>query len=134
LVPVTLLLAASPAAAQRLSPHDVTSVVVDGNRVSVYYGRPYITHPRTGEVRTIWGGLVPVGKVWRTGANEATLFITQQKILLGDAEIPAGAYTLFTLLKEDGSAELIVNRQIGQWGTQYDASQDFVRIPLEREE
>jgi hypothetical protein len=121
------------AQAPRVSGSEVTSVVVDGNRVTLAYGRPYAKDPKTGQVRKIWGGLVPFGQVWRTGANEATLLVTQQPIELGGTSIPAGAYTLFTLPNADGSAQLIINKQIGQWGTQYDQKQDFARVPLARE-
>lgn len=122
------------------TPHETTSAVIDGNRVILVYGRPFMKHPRTGKVRTIWGGeLVPAGKVWRTGADEATLLITQQSIELGGATIPAGAYTLWTLLNEDGSAKLIVNKQIGQWGADrdlkkiYDEANDVARVDLKKE-
>ncbi len=130
-----LMMSASLVLAQqrpRVSPHSATSAVVDGNRVSIFYGRPYIKDPRTSEPRKIWGGLVPFDRVWRTGANEATLLTTQQPVLIGDTQIPAGAYTLFTLPAGDGSATLIVNAQIGQWGNQYDESHDVARIKLER--
>jgi len=128
-------LSASPLLAQqkRISPHETVSAVVDGNRVTVVYGRPYTKDPKTGEPRKIWGGLVPFGKVWRTGADESTLLITQQPITMGDTTIPAGAYTLYTLPNEDGSAKLIVNKQIGQWGTQYDEKQDLARIDLKKD-
>src|SRR5687767_13285552 len=93
----TLLVASMPLMAQqkRVSPADVSGSVIGGNRVTVYYGRPYTKDPRTGEARKIWGGVVPFGKVWRTGANEATMLVTQQPIELGGATIPAGAVTLF---------------------------------------
>lgn len=141
LVPTLLALAAFtlaaslPVSAQspRVSGSEVTSVVVDGSRVTLAYGRPFSKDPKTGEARKIWGGLVPYGKVWRTGANEATLLVTQHPIELGGTLIPAGAYTLFSLPNEDGSAQLIVNKQIGQWGTQYDEKQDFARVPLSKE-
>src|SRR5436190_712367 len=125
----------SPLMAQqkRVSPHETISAVVDGNRVTVVYGRPYTKDPKTGEARKIWGTVVPFGKVWRTGADEATLFITQQPITLGGTDIPAGAYTLYTMPNEDGSAKLIVNKQLGQWGTQYDEKQDLARIDLKKE-
>src|SRR5450755_2419197 len=95
-------LSASPLMAQqkRVSPHDTISTVIDGNRVTVIYGRPYTKDPKTGEARKIWGTLVPFGKVWRTGADEATLLITQQDMQMGDATIPAGAYSLWTLPNE----------------------------------
>jgi hypothetical protein len=132
---IAALLGASPLMAQqkRVSPHETISQVSDGNRVTVVYGRPYTKDPHTGEARKIWGGLVPYGEPWRTGADEATLFITQKPILLGGTPIPAGAYTLFTLPAEDGSAKLIVSKQIGQWGTQYDEKQDFARVDLKKE-
>jgi hypothetical protein len=118
---------------QRVSPHETVSAVIDGNRVTVTYGRPYTKDPKTGEPRKIWGGLVPYGKVWRTGADEATTLITQKPLLFGDTTIPAGAYTLFTLPQEDGTAKLIVNKQLGQWGLQYDEKQDLARIDLKKD-
>jgi hypothetical protein len=132
---VTVAAAALPALAQqtRVSPHETISRVIGGNRVTVVYGRPYSKDPRSGEARKIWGGLVPYGKVWRTGSDEATLFITQQPIAIGDTTIPTGAYTLFTLPNEDGSAKLIFNKQLGQWGLQYDEKQDLARVDLKKE-
>ena len=130
-----LVLGALPAMAQqkRASPHETTSLVVDGNRVTLVYGRPYSKAPKTGETRKIWGTLVPYGKVWRTGADEATLLITQKPIKLGDLDLPAGAYTLFTLPTEDGKAKLIVSKQLGQWGLQYDEKNDLGRTDLKKE-
>ena len=118
---------------KRVSPHETVSAVIDGNRITVVYGRPYTKDPKSGEARKIWGGLVPYGKVWRTGADEATTLITQKPIVFGETTIPAGAYTLFTLPQEDGSAKLIVNKQLGQWGTQYDEKQDLARIDLKKD-
>jgi hypothetical protein len=129
------LLSALPLMAQqkRVSPHETISLNADGNRVTVVYGRPYTKDPKTGEPRKIWGGLVPYGKVWRTGADEATLLITQKPIVMGETTIPAGAYTLFTLPDESGATKLIINKQLGQWGLQYDEKQDLVRIDLKKE-
>ena len=131
------LVGATPLLAQhaRLSPHETVSADLGGGRVQVVYGRPYTKSPKDGTVRKIWGGLVPFGKVWRTGADEATLFITEKPLIVGDKnvgekEVPAGAYTLFMLPKEDGSAQLVINRQIGQWGETYDETQDLVRVDL----
>jgi hypothetical protein len=127
------LLVSAPLAA-RTSPHETVSVKIDGNRVTVVYGRPYSKNPKTGEIRKIWGELVPYGEIWRTGADEATLLITQKDIDLGGTTIPAGAYTLFTLPAKDGSAKLVVNRQIGQWGNDpYDASRELARIDLKED-
>src|SRR5438105_2506435 len=103
LVAAALMVGAAPVVAQqkRISPPDITGASIDGNRVTVWYSRPYTKDPNTGEPRKIWGGLVPYGKVWRTGANEATLMVTQQAIVMGGTPIPAGAYTLFTLPAAD---------------------------------
>jgi hypothetical protein len=124
--------AANPGYAQapRVSPPDIAGTVVDGNRVTIYYSRPYTKDPKTGAVRKIWGGLIPYGKIWRAGANEATLLVTQGPIEVGGQTIPAGAHTLFVLPEEDGKAQLIVSNQIGQWGLQYDEKQDLLRVPL----
>ncbi len=76
----------SPSMAQqhkRISPHETVSKVIDGNRVMVVYGRPYTKDPKSGQNRKIWGELVPYGEVWRTGADEATLLITQKPIVMG---------------------------------------------------
>lgn len=125
---------AKPAAkaTARVSPGEVTSTVVDGNRVTLAYSRPYTKDPKTGAARKIWGGLVPYGQVWRAGANEATLLITQQPIEIGGATVPAGAYTLFMLPAENGPSKLIINKQIGQWGSQYDEKQDLARVDLKQ--
>lgn len=143
LVVAVSLLCALPLMAQQkkaastggVSPHETTSFVIDGNRVTIVYGRPHTKDPRTGEARKIWGSLVPYGKVWRTGSDEATLLITQKPILFGNATIPAGAYTLFSLPTETGG-KLIINKQIGQWGIgpgSYDEKQDVARVDLTKE-
>jgi len=120
----------------RTSPHETISTVIDGSRVTIVYGRPYSKDPRSGETRKIWGTLVPYGRVWRTGADEATLLVTQKPMVIGETTVPAGAYTLWTLPNEDGTAKLIVNKQIGQWGAGpniYDEKQDVVRVELKKD-
>ena len=124
-----------PLAAQqkRVSPHETVSAVIDGCRVTVIYGRPYTKDPKTGDARKIWGGLVPYGKPWRLGADEATTLITQKPLVFGDTTVPAGAYSLYMLPQEDGSAKLIINKELGQWGMHYDDKQDLARIDLKKE-
>lgn len=126
---------AQPAAPRpRVSPHETIGARIDGNRITVVYGRPYSKDPKTGQPRKIWGELVPFGRIWRTGADEATLFLTRMPLDFGGTVIPAGAYTLYTLPAADGSALLLVNKQLGQWGADpYDAAQELARIPLTRE-
>ena len=130
----TILLGTLPSTVQaqekRLSPHETISTVVNGNRVTVVYGRPYTTKPGTTVARKIWGGLIPYDKVWRLGADEATLLITQKALVIGGATVPAGAYTLFLLPAADGTAKLIISKQIGQWGEEYDPAQDLARVDL----
>lgn len=135
LATMALLLAVAPAMAQnaRVSPADATSAVIDGGRVTIYYGRPYTKDPKTGAVRKIWGGVVPFGKMWRMGANEATLLLLQKPIEAGGVTIPAGASTLTFLPMEGGTAKLVVNKQIGQWGGTYDEKQDIGRIDTKAE-
>lgn len=138
LVSATPLLAQQKKAASTggNSPHETTSAVIDGSRVTITYGRPFTKDPKSGEPRKIWGGLVPYGKVWRTGSDEATILITQKELKFGDTTVPAGAYTLFTLPNEDGTAKLIINKQIGQWGVgpgSYDEKQDLARVDLKKE-
>jgi hypothetical protein len=116
-----------------VSPHETVSATIDGGKVAITYGRPFSVKPGTTEVRKIWGGLVPYGKVWRTGADQATLLSTDQTLKIGDTTVPAGKYSLYTLPAEDGSAKLIINKQTGQWGTQYDEKQDLARVDLKKE-
>lgn len=111
----------------RASPHETVSAQIEGNRVTIVYGRPYKKD------RKIWGGLVPYGKPWRTGADEATLLVTQKPLVFGETTVPAGTYTLYTL-PEEGGAKLIINKQTGQWGTVYDEKQDLARVDLKKEE
>jgi hypothetical protein len=138
IVIAAIIAGALPSMAQqkRISPHETISTVIDGNRVIVVYGRPYTKDPKTGEPRKIWGTLVPYGTVWRMGADEATLLITQKPLMFGDVTVPAGAYTLRTLPNEDGTAKLIINKQIGQWGVgnnSYDEKQDLGRVDLKKD-
>ncbi len=129
------LVSALPVMAQqkRLSPHETISAVIDGNRVTVTYGRPYTKNPRTGEARKIWGGLVPYGKPWRMGADEATQLITQGPIEMGGKTIPAGSYTLYMMPEESGTSQLVISTRIGQWGIPVDQSHDLARVDLKKE-
>ena len=123
----------------RTSPHDVISSTFDGerfgNRVMIIYGRPYSKNPRGEDIRTIWGGVVPWGERWRLGADEATLMITQRPLTFGSLEIPAGTYSLYMLPVEDGTSQLIINKQIGQWGMgeTYQEDMELGRVDLTRE-
>jgi len=108
---------------RRASPHETTSATIDGALITIAYGRPYMRG------RRIMGGLVPYDRVWATGADEATTLATTRAIRIGEATLDAGRYSLWTL-PSAGTWTLIVNRQTGQWHTQYDARRDFARIDL----
>ena len=106
------------------SPNVIAEGSIDGQPVVVSYGSPR----RRG--RIILGEVVPYDRVWRTGANEATVLTFDRDMTIGGAPVPAGAYSLWTIPKRDGTVQLIINRQHGQWGTNYDAAQDLVRVPM----
>ena len=136
LIVAAVVLGALPLLAQpktRVSPQATVTANIDGNDLKLVYSRPYSKDPKSGEIRKIWGKLVPYGKVWRTGANEATLLTTAQPIVLGGTEIPAGTYSLYTLPVENGASKLIINKKTGQWGTQYDEKEDLARVDLKKE-
>jgi hypothetical protein len=122
--------ASLPAQQTRVSPHETISAVIDGNRVTIVYGRPFTKDPKSDSMRKIWGTLVPYDKVWRLGSDEATTLITQQPIMMGATTVPAGAYTLYMLPVKDGPTKLIINKQLGQWGLTYDDKQDLARVDL----
>ncbi len=107
------------------SPRDSVELSVDGKRILIDYGRPSMRG------RKIMGGVVPFGKVWRTGANAATGFVTTGDLLIGGKRIPKGSYTLYTL-PSAGQWELIINKQTGQWGTVYNRKRDLLRLPLRK--
>src|SRR4051812_12631376 len=134
---VSLSLAIAPrVVAQKksgVSPNKTVTADIDGATVTIVYGRPYSKDPKSGATRKIWGELVPFGKVWRTGADEATLLTTTQALDIGGTSVPAGTYSLYTLPDEKGGAKLIVNKQTGQWGTKYDEKQDLARIDMKKD-
>ena len=110
-----------------LSGRGREDATVAGARIVVDYGQPQ----RRG--RDIFPGVVRWGELWRTGANRATHLTTDRALVLAGADgatlqVPAGEYTLFSIPQEDGGW-LIVNRQTGQWGTEYDQAQDLARVP-----
>lgn len=120
------------------TPHATTSAVIGPNRneggmVTVTYGRPFLKHPRTGEVRKVWGGLVKWDKADRLGADEATLLVAQRDMVVGDTTIPAGAYTLYIIPSETGTSRLAFSKHIGKWGVPVDETKDLARFDLKKE-
>lgn len=108
---------------KRASPKDSVSVTTkSGVNIKIVYGRPYLK----GRDITV---LIPAGKVWRTGANEATVFEIDQDVTIGGKQLPAGKYSLYTIPGETTST-LIFNKTWDQWGTKYDESTDFMRVDV----
>lgn len=108
-----------------LSPLATATIQLNGKQVSVDYHAPSMRG------RKIFGGLVPYGQVWRTGANEATTLKTGTNLKIGTATVPAGTYTLFTL-PSAGTWKLIINKQTGQWGLTYHENQDLARVDMRK--
>jgi Protein of unknown function (DUF2911) len=102
-----------------LSVRDTVRASIGDATFTIDYGRPLVRG------RVLAGNILPYDMVWRTGANAATQFTTSAPVTLAGMRIPAGTYTLWTVPRTNGRADLIVNRQTGQWGTEYDGSHDL---------
>ncbi|MEP6644303.1 MAG: DUF2911 domain-containing protein [Acidobacteriaceae bacterium] len=89
----------------------------DGKSITVDYSSPRV------KSRKIFGELVPYGQIWRTGANDATTFVTDANLIVGSKDVPAGNYTIFTLPKQD-KWTLIINKKTGEWGIPYKYESD----------
>ena len=132
-----------------VSPLDSTKLRIGRDTVTIIYSRP------SARGRAIYGGLVPFDKVWRTGANAATVLRTSGKLRFGNIRLEPGSYSLFTVPREQAGAArcapgalaattsddtfggetanpwtLIVNQQTGMNGLNFDASQNVAEIPM----
>ncbi len=101
-----------------------TCTLADGKTITVDYSSP------RAKGRKIYGGLVPYGEVWRTGANEATTFVTTSDLMVGGTHVPAGSYTIFTIPNKD-KWMLVISKKTGEWGTNYPGPEnDLARIEM----
>jgi len=101
-----------------------TCTLADGKTITVDYSSP------RAKGRKIYGGLVPYGEVWRTGANEATTFVTTADVMVGGTHVPAGSYTVFTIPNKD-KWTLVISKKTGEWGTNYPGPEnDLARIEM----
>jgi hypothetical protein len=124
IIALSLTATATAEEKKRASPHEDVTATLAGKKVTVSYGRPSM------KGRAIFGGLVPWGQVWRTGANEATTFTTEADVVIGGLKVPKGEYALFTIPTEK-QWTLIVNKTAKQWGAfKYDEAQDLGRVPM----
>jgi hypothetical protein len=105
------------------SPTADTSAKVRGKAITIEYNAP------SARGRQVEGGLVPYGSVWRLGADSATTLTADTDITIGDLKVPKGVYTLYILASE-GGWKLLVNKQTGQWGTDYNEAQDLGRVSM----
>jgi hypothetical protein len=102
----------------------------DGKSIKMDYSSPRVNDPKTHQPRKIFGALVPLGQVWRTGANESTTFVTAADVMVGGQNVPAGSYTVFTI-PEESKWTLIISKKTGEWGTDYPGEkEDLARIPM----
>jgi hypothetical protein len=126
---VLTLLFTTAACAQtsKSRPSPAASATCDlggGKTVKTDYSSPRI------KGRKIYGDLVPFGEVWRTGANDATTFVTSADLVVGDKTVPAGSYTIFTVPAAD-KWTLIVNKKTGEWGIPYKyESEELARVDM----
>ena len=117
-------IAARMAPMGQLSSRGLSTGSFNQSVVFVNYGRPQVRG------RTVWGGLlVPADTIWRLGANEATHLATSRELTFGTLVVPPGLYTLWFFNGSSGP-QLVINRQVGQWGTSYDAAQDLGRVAV----
>ena len=105
-------------------PAKASCALADGKTITVDYSSP------RAKGRKIFGGLVPYGQVWRTGANDATTLVTDTNVKIGDKDVPAGSYTIFTVPNAD-KWTLIISKKTGEWGIPYPGEgEDFVRVDM----
>ena len=103
----------------RLSPNAAVSQNIGATLVEVTYGRPGL------KGRSL-ESLAPAGQVWRTGANESAAITFSTDIMLGGEMVEAGTYSLYTIPGDNRT--IILNSKLS-WGTQYDESDDVLRVP-----
>ena len=117
------LLTTAPLMAQQ-SPPAETSVTIAGKAIRIQYAAPSMRG------RKIFGGLEPYGRVWRAGANDATALHTDANLDIGGLSVPKGDYTLFVYL-DPNQWQLIVSKQTGEWGLDYNQSRDLGRVKMD---
>ena len=126
LLSFTLLAVAQQDKSQRPSPPAQAKCdLPDGKTITVDYSSPRL------KGRKVGGEVAPFGQVWRTGANEATTFVTTANFSIDGKVIPAGNYTLFTL-PEEQKWTLIINKKTGEWGIPYKwEGNELMRAPMQ---
>jgi len=118
----TLTSSAQEDKAKRASPPaSVKATLASGTALSIDYSQPSV------KGRKIGGEIAPFGKVWRTGANEATVFETSKDVKVEGKTLAAGKYGLYTIPGEK-EWTIIFNKKWKQWGTDYSEADDALRV------
>jgi hypothetical protein len=107
---VTLFVTTMAFGQEKASPAATATGKIGDATITINYSSPAV------KGRKIWGELVPFDKVWRAGANQATVLETDKAIKIEDKELPAGKYSVFALPGEK-EWQIILNSETGQWGT-----------------
>jgi len=103
-------------------PATVSSTLKSGATITINYSQPSL------KGRTIGKDVEPMkGKVWRTGANEATVFEVNKDVTINGKPLKAGKYGLYSIWNGDGWT-VIFNKTWNQWGTEYSESDDALRV------
>lgn len=106
------------------SPRDSVKGKIGAATININYGSPSV------KGRVIWGDLVPYGKVWRAGANEATTFSCDKSVSIDGEVLPAGTYGFFAIPGEK-TWTIIFNKTAKQWGAyEYKEKDDVIRITV----
>ncbi|MES2133183.1 MAG: DUF2911 domain-containing protein [Bacteroidota bacterium] len=106
------------------SPRDSVTGKIGQATITVNYGSPSV------KGRKIWGDLVPYGKVWRAGANQATTFTTDKAIMVEGKALPAGKYSFFAIPTEK-EWTIVFNKVANQWGAyDYKEKDDALRVTV----
>ena len=106
------------------SPHCTVMNTVDGNHVHIEYNSPGV------KGRTIWGGLVPYGKVWVTGAHQATSIAFSKDVQVNGKSIPAGKYGFFTIPGQEKWIVILNKRYDQHLADDYNEKEDVIRMEL----
>jgi len=102
---------------------DTARLVLDNKKIEVDYWRPYRRN------RQIFGAVVPWNRIWRTGANNATQFRSEDDLEFAGNKLISGKYSIWTYPTENGW-QLIFNKKADTWGTEYDSTSNFFKVPM----
>ena len=113
-------------------PGQTASTTMAGKNITIKYASPAV-NGRAGKLFGKEGPIAqdPTYPVWRAGANEATVLHTDADLNIGGLPVPKGDYTLYVDISNPAAWSLIVNKQTGQWGTDYDSKRDVGRVKMQ---